>query len=384
MFKPNLPIFDSPIFDPLKPPGWQPDWDVFHGTSGDDWFGGGSGNDVMLGSVGADTFEGGAGSDTVNYSNTFVGTGVYVNLARGWGARGLAEGDKYDSVENVIGTHLADEVIGSDYNNDIRTGLGNDIIHLSAGADTIDGGGGNDLLLGYGHGIAVNLSIGSGTGGIALGDTYLNIENVLLLGDNNSVVGTTGNNWIAGRGANFTGIGGDGDDEFAVHPLGGSIDGGSGTDTVDFGEFYRIIGGKQPPTVGVVVDLAGNQAFANHHGGGPITTVTNIENAYGTTGSDVFIGNGADNVFTGDDGGDYFVFDHDGSGERDVITDYEAGIDFINLAATEVRDFADLADGEGRRFEQVGNDTVIYTGDDNEILLQGVRAADLSTGDFLF
>lgn len=372
MPKKTLPT-QNPFADPLKTPELHPGWDVFDG-----WTKGGPGDDVLWATDGGDAFEGGAGTDTVNYSNSDDPDGVFVNLERGIGNNGHAQGDSYSSIENVVGSKYGDQITGSGADNYISAGSGDDAIILTDGSDTVDGGSGIDTLIGRTDGIGIDLEAGIGTSGIAFGDRYVSIENVLLIGDDSTVVGDGGNNWIAGSGANFTVSAGDGNDLISVAARGGSVDGGNGIDTLDYSGFHTA------GSFGVWVDLAGEFARTNNFGGGAVQTVTGIENVIGTAGLDVLFENSDDNVFTGNDGRDTFVFDHDFSGERDVIIDFEVGLDLIDLDATDVRNYNDLLTPGDRFMEQVGNDTVIHTGNGNEILLQGVRTADLSAVDFVF
>ncbi len=383
MYVPTIPKLIIPAFDALRPIGWQPDWDVFHGTWGDDWFAGGSGNDVMWGSIGADHFYGGADSDTVNYSNSGYG-GVSLDLGRGVGWDGLADGDTYRSVENVIGTAFDDYIAGSSSDNVIRAGNGDDRVTISDGNDTLDGGGGTDTLIGSTSKVTVDLSSGTGSNGIADGDTYSGFENVSLTGAENTVIGDGGANVLRVVGQ-FASIEGEaGNDTIETVAWGGSVDGGAGTDTFVLLDAGSVPQGGLPSMSGVHVDLDDGEAFVKGAGQNPVQTISNIENVLGTEGDDTFIDNADDNLFAGAGGADVFAFGHDGSGERDQIKDFQAGVDRIDLSATNVRDYEDLFNDGSRRAEQVGNDTVIFTGSDNEILLQGVNIDTLGVDDFLF
>ncbi len=67
------------------------------------------------------------------------------------------------------------------------------------------------------------------------------------------------------------------------------------------------------------------------YGGFTIANGVEIENATGGSGDDAIVANAADNVLTGGDGADTFIF-IEGQGGYDVITDYERGVDRIDIS----------------------------------------------------
>ncbi len=373
----------------LLPPPWKNDRDIFHGTFLDDTFSGRSGNDMMWGSAGADTFFGGSGIDTVNYSNAGPtasggrGQGVYLDLEAGIGTSGLARGDRYSSVENVIGTAFHDRILGSAANNKILSGAGEDDVSVSGGKDFLDGGADQDTLELFRHNdVTLDLLNSRGIGGIADGDTYVNFENLHMTGDRNTAIGDDGDNRITMMGIEYDVEARGGDDLIIVNSLtNGEIDGGAGSDTVEYLSHSNPPGANGP----VIFDLArGELRQVGSSSGDPVTTLTGVENAKGTIGDDTFIDSRADNIFEGKEGADTFVFDHDFSGERDVIKDFStASGDQIDLSQTAVRDYNDLLTPGSRWMEPVGFDTVIHTGNGNQILLEGIAVADLSVDDFI-
>jgi Ca2+-binding RTX toxin-like protein len=93
---------------------------------------GGAGDDTLTGGGGRDRLNGGAGSDTADYSD--AASGVRLDLAgRGSG------GDRYVSIENLAGSGFDDRLTGNVAAN-VLTGQG--------GEDRIEGGRGDDTLLG--------------------------------------------------------------------------------------------------------------------------------------------------------------------------------------------------------------------------------------------
>lgn len=373
------PLFPVVKFPDVSLPSWHPEGRIFFGTTGDDWFVGSTLDDTMYGSPGRDTFVGGLGRDTVNYSGSPEGVDVSLsNYSASSG--GHAEGDVLIGVEIVIGSEHDDYIAGDRLSNTILTRGGDDTIRVSGGADIIDGGAGIDTLFVRGTGMTIDLDRGIGIGGFADGDGYYNIENVDIGGSVATVIGNDADNWISGISSNFTAFGGGGSDTFAISNWGGErLDGGAGFDTVD----YSTHTNGQPGFAGYVIDLDNDEAYAAN-GLRPTATLTRIEAAIGSDFDDTFIDAEENNTFTGMDGADVFVFDHDSPGQRDIITDFQTGLDIIDLSQTGVQGFGDLTDGGSRRLEQVGADAVVHTDNGSEIVLQGVLASWLDQSDFLF
>jgi Ca2+-binding RTX toxin-like protein len=128
---------------------------VLEGNQGDDLLSGNGGNDTLIGGSGADRMQGGSGTDTVDYSDSSsypggdVGVTVVLfdnELGYGWGAGGIAAGDRLSDIENVIGTHYDDHLEGYVSANVLQGGLGNDFLSGGGGGDILLGGGDNDEL----------------------------------------------------------------------------------------------------------------------------------------------------------------------------------------------------------------------------------------------
>ena len=108
--------------------------DMLNGTAATTWSAawaamtrcdGGGGDDVLLGGPGSDTLRGGAGRDTASFEDSTAP--VTVDLTAGT-ASGEG-GDTLSDVEGVIGSPQADSITGD------------------AGANTLDGGGGDDTMM---------------------------------------------------------------------------------------------------------------------------------------------------------------------------------------------------------------------------------------------
>jgi Ca2+-binding RTX toxin-like protein len=120
--------------------------DFLWGTPNDDSIDALGGNDVLTGSLGADHLNGGDGFDTVDYSASALG--VMVDMARGMGFTGDAEGDTYVSIERVVGSQHGDVIVGNHNGMTLEGGNGDDWLSGGLGNDRIVGGAGNDTLRG--------------------------------------------------------------------------------------------------------------------------------------------------------------------------------------------------------------------------------------------
>lgn len=93
--------------------------DNLQGGAGADTLNGGAGNDILNGGQGTDLLIGGAGQDTASYQGATAG--VTASLVAG-GLEGDAAGDTYSSIENLIGSAYADQLIGDYANNQLSGG----------------------------------------------------------------------------------------------------------------------------------------------------------------------------------------------------------------------------------------------------------------------
>ncbi|WP_309087228.1 type I secretion C-terminal target domain-containing protein [Phenylobacterium sp.] len=132
--------------------------DILRGQDANDSLSGGSGADLLVGAAGDDTMDGGAGIDRVSYGNSAVG--VTVNLTTATGQNTVGEGtDTLISIEHVTGSNGSDNITGNDGDNwlwgldqgteTINGGGGNDLVFVGAGAHVLDGGAGTGDTLGF-------------------------------------------------------------------------------------------------------------------------------------------------------------------------------------------------------------------------------------------
>jgi len=112
--------------------------DVIDGGDGDDILYGGPGDDLLRPGEGRDVIYGGEGVDTIDYSNLKPVTGgMVVDLKAGVmrHANGAGVIDRFTSIENVIGSHNGDRLIGTDTVNRMQGGRGDDVITGGLGPD---------------------------------------------------------------------------------------------------------------------------------------------------------------------------------------------------------------------------------------------------------
>ena len=118
--------------------------DGLYGGVADDTLLGGDNNDALYGGAGADSLDGGSGTDRTSYAT--AKSGVTASLAKPTLNTGDASGDKYSSIENLVGSRFADKLYGNSGANEISGGEGDDLIDGSTGSDTFIGGEGKDLF----------------------------------------------------------------------------------------------------------------------------------------------------------------------------------------------------------------------------------------------
>ncbi|QPC41941.1 calcium-binding protein [Kaustia mangrovi] len=289
------------------------------GGDGNDVLMGRGGQDILYGDAGADLLDGGEGEDYLDYRSS--PDAVTVDLAHGIGRGGYAEGDVYRSIEKVRGSNFDDRLTGGDGNEDLfglegddtirggggddhliggdgddilQGGAGDDLFEGRDGVDHIDGGEGSDTLSffpfsGGEGGVTIDLEAQTASGGeIEEGETFRNIENVVATPYDDVLLGDGNDNTFSGyNGTDY-------------------IDGGEGSDTV---EYHRGDALER----GVVVNLETGRTSGGDAAG---DTLVSIENVTGSHFDDSLTGDAGDNVLTGRDGRDGL---HGGEGD-DTLT----------------------------------------------------------------
>jgi Ca2+-binding RTX toxin-like protein len=296
--------------------------DLLLGRGGADQLYGGVGNDSLIGGSGADSFFGGSGSDLVSYSNAT--TAVRVDLLLPSSNRGAdALGDRFNSIEDLLGSGLNDTLLGDSSRNKLYGGAGHDQIFGSDGNDTLWGGVGDDVLAGgrgadllhggtgrdrvsYGSasaGVGADLSRPDRNFGEALGDRYVEIEDLSGSAYHDRLSGTAAANRI---------YGGAGDDTLQGYGGADLLDGGDGFDLASYADAAR----------GVLADLAQPSANTGDARGDRYSSVEGLQ---GSAHGDDLRGNGAANLLQGLGGNDTLM----GAAGRDSLQG-GSGADLLN------------------------------------------------------
>jgi Ca2+-binding RTX toxin-like protein len=256
--------------------------DVLTGDDDVNTLDGGGDDDELKGGGGADELIGGTGSDTALYTDSDVG--VTINLISGLGFDGTAEGDTLSGIENISGSIHDDDLTGDANANRLFGSDGDDVLKGGGGADTLDGSSGIDTVR-YGDsasGVTVTLLGGTGAGGTAEGDTWIDVENVVGSGHADTLNGDEEDNELSGSGGDDWLKGGGGAD---------TLDGGAGNDTATYLNYGA----------GVTVSLLTGTGSGSAAEG---DVLIEIENLYGTVYADTLIGDDGTNILHGDGGDD--------------------------------------------------------------------------------
>lgn len=333
--------------------GWTAN-DILYGGGGADQVYGGAGNDTLLGEAGNDLLDGGAnddllnpgtgidsinggtGFDIVTYADSLSG-GVLVDLTNAALNTGEAAGDTITAIEGVIGTAFNDSLRGDTLANTLFGGGGNDLLAGRDGNDILAGGAGadiNDGGIGFDYasysdsaaGMIVDLALVAQNTGDAAGDSYIQIEGLIGSGYNDSLRGDAQANWIYGGGGIDYIYGRDGDDVLLGEADNDTIQGNAGNDQLFGGEgddrLYGGIGADvlnggngmdlaryDDATARVTADLATPGANTGDAGG---DIFVSIEGFVGTSFNDDLRGNSAGNFIFGGGGID-FIYGRDGN-----------------------------------------------------------------------
>jgi Ca2+-binding RTX toxin-like protein len=209
-------------------------------------------------------------------------------------------------------------------------GIGNTVAAFN---DTIDGGDGNDFIV---------------------GDIWRASDDVVL---EIVIEGTNGNTIDAFR------------DE---------ISGGAGNDTI-YGDFFDGTGAFMPDSLRIAGDFIGrDRLFADTLDGGAGDDYLN-----GGLGDDILIGGPGNDTLVGGPGNDLFVFTLTSGGARDTdtIVDFDASADRIDLTAFAFAGFGEV----GSLIRQRGDDGFLDLASVGGpgVILEDFEVASLTASDFL-
>lgn len=104
------------------------------------------GGDLVVSAVDADVLDGGASHDAVSYGNRTSRVAVDLRRSSGQGEGG--ENDTLRNIESVDGGSGNDHLVGNSARNVLNGGYGSDLLEGRAGSDMLLGGPGDDRLLG--------------------------------------------------------------------------------------------------------------------------------------------------------------------------------------------------------------------------------------------
>ncbi|UVO39384.1 cadherin-like domain-containing protein [Bradyrhizobium arachidis] len=334
-----------------------------------------------VGSLGTfNQFEGLGGDDTITgngntkiiYGNSTDGVTITIGVGGAGTAQGTASGDLatvgHDvftgGVNAALGSNFADVYDAHAFDGGFNAFQGN------AGDDTITGNGATQIQYGNATTSGVTITIGAGGVGTAAGDISVGTDH--FTGVNSAIGSSFADSYNASGFSGFNSFQGQGGNDTIT---------GNGATQIQFSN----------ATAGVAVDLAAGTADGDGSVGHDI--FTGVSNVVGSNFNDTITGSAANNVLSGLNGNDTFVFKEMTGGGigNDVITDFVAGQDHIQLdyAAFDPNDASTFSTWLSSHASTVnGTDTLIdldpmaNPGKDT-ILLKTVAQASLHASDFI-
>ncbi|GJE19576.1 peroxidase family protein [Methylobacterium marchantiae] len=333
----------------------------------------GLGNDIVDGLGGADTLSGGLGNDIYYVDNL----ADLVREAAGGGTDKVYASTSFalgagESVESLVAKagNAGIDLTGNEFANRLYSG---------AGADSLSGGGGNDVYYVNGPGDTVHELASSGTDTVYATKSFVlgSGEAIEYVRANAGNVGIslTGNEFanklFSGAGADSL-SGGGGNDAYYVDGPGDTVHEtpGGGTDKVYASGNFALGAGE---SVEYLIAKAGNSGIAltGNELANTLLGGSGADRLNGGLGNDTLKGGaGSDTfVFTSGFGKDRIIdFDHDPLGGQDLI-------DLSGLGITAATFASQVA------IHQIGANTVVWVGSDT-ILLSALAANTIDQTDF--
>jgi Ca2+-binding RTX toxin-like protein len=274
----------------------------------------GLGDDVVRPGGGAIDIVGGEGEDSVSYHQAVASPDAVVVALDDITNDGPAPQDDnvHSDVEDIFSDGGDDLLVGSDAANIIDGGQGDDTMlgrggddqfvsffaNIDTGADSMFGGSGIDTVSyadRFDQGVIVRLDDVAFDGQVGEGDNvHSDIENIIGSDSSDVLTGSSANNAISG---------GEGND---------LIDGGLGADTMTGGGgIDSVTYVDRASALAVSLDGVANDGAAGEFD----NAAADLENITGGSGGDTLTGNGANNVLLGEGGSDVLR----GLGGNDLI-----------------------------------------------------------------
>ena len=360
---------------------------------------GGDGNDILLGDLGNNRLDGGAGNDFLNPVDNaggqsgydeLVGSGgndtlsfadlttgyvnidyrsldagitatINGNLNTGTVIKGSSGFDNLDQVANVLNAGTTTGglgILGTDFADAFTLLLAADQwmqVRVGAGADSYAVYGAGYVRLDFRDGInGANINLNNGA---IANDGFGNSETIL--GSIWEVRGTDFGDSIVGSAA---------DESFILLAGNDTVDGGAG--------FDRLRYDRPGVDSGVNIDLTGGTATGSWNGLSFTHTVSNIEHVRGSNFADIIEDSSGDDKFEGLGGADIFRT----SGGNDTISDFEIGIDLLDVSSPGMSDQAILEAFAAVTDDGFGN-AIVNFGNASALTFEGLSAQQVRSLD---
>jgi Ca2+-binding RTX toxin-like protein len=381
--------------------------DTIGGGAGDDSISGLGGNDLLIGGAGGDTLAGGAGANVFQFNQT--GDSPAANALQGH----LQSIDHVTDWSNSDFLQFSGDAVATSANYQEITAATYDSAYNAAQAAFTDHAvnytvaqvGADVIVFAPQEGLAVDLvgrtladislsnvgptaptngsqappPIGGGGGGGG-GAVGTNIptdgpDHLTASASQTAIDGGSGADTISGAPVDDYLRGGDGDDSIAGGAAFDDINGNKGADTIDGGSGGSdwLVGGQGDDNI--TAHTGGNILYGNL-GNDTLHSGNGADIVRGGQGDDVIFAGSGNQFLSGDRGDDTITA---GAGNDTIHSSQDAGIDRI-LNYNPGHDIVQLDPGTTYSVSQVGADTVISMGGNNQVVLVGVQMSTLAPG----
>ena len=337
------------------------------GSAGNDDLNGGDGDDLLIAAIGGSFLDGGAGDDILRGHGFIMDGGADVDTAeillddaltidlriaagQTTGASQGADRTAFIDIENLTTGAGADNLIGSDVDNIIRSGAGADDIATRFGSDTVFAGAGDDVIR-HVEDVANRGDIDEWDGGDGIDHAnYSEFHSAVQidLTANHEAFTRDGTNVAAG-----------------VWRIIGQLENIENVTGTEFDD--RLFGDAED---NILYGLGGNDRLTGGIGD---------DQLFGGDGNDVLFGAQNTDMLDGGDGNDRLFIDG-----VDTVVIGGDGFDWVSvLAGLPVN--LDLSNTGIERVDGNNGDDIVYGGNVNDfaVILRGFRGDDTLTGGFL-